>query len=100
MSHAVPRLGRLMSVVVALVAVLALAACGSTREDQGSSSSSSSSSSSGGASNAGGSLKKGLTIAFLPKQVNNPYFTISDKGGLDTLKQLGEKGKRVGPSDA
>src|SRR5205823_11417589 len=30
----------------------------------------------------------------------NPYFTISDKGGLDALKQLGENGKRVGPSDA
>jgi len=47
-----------------------------------------------------GEIKSGLKVAFLPKQVNNPYFTISDKGGLDALKELGESGKRVGPSDA
>src|SRR3954465_1329332 len=99
MSHTMSRLGRLTSVVLALVAVLVLAGGGPSKDDQ-SSSSSSSSSSSGTADNAGGSLKKGLTVAFLPKQVNNPYFSISDKGGLDTLKTLGEKGKRVGPSDA
>jgi rhamnose transport system substrate-binding protein len=99
MSEAMSRLARLMSIVVAAVAVLAFAACGSTKESE-SSSSSSSSSSSGQASNAGGELKKGLTIAFLPKQLNNPYFTVSDKGGLDALSSLGMKGKRVGPSDA
>ncbi len=27
--------------------------------------------------------KKGLTVAFLPKQVNNPYFTTSDNGGRE-----------------
>ena len=25
--------------------------------------------------------KKGLTVGFLPKQVNNPYFTTADQGG-------------------
>jgi rhamnose transport system substrate-binding protein len=100
MSHPVTRVPRLFAAAVALVAILALSACGSTKSSQSSSGSGASSGSSQNASNAGGSLKKGLTIAFLPKQVNNPYFTISDNGGLDALKSLGENGKRVGPSDA
>ncbi|MGW4298370.1 rhamnose ABC transporter substrate-binding protein [Streptomyces sp. NPDC004646] len=44
--------------------------------------------------------KKGLTVAFLPKQVNNPYFTVADKGGERALKQLGSSFKEVGPSSA
>ena len=89
---------RKSSVAVAALAVaVSVAACGSTKSN---SSTSSGSSASSGKANAGASIKKGLKIAFLPKQINNPYFTISDNGGLQALKQLGEQGKRVGPSDA
>ncbi|MFI6948088.1 rhamnose ABC transporter substrate-binding protein [Streptomyces sp. NPDC050422] len=42
--------------------------------------------------------KKGLTVAFLPKQVNNPYFTTSDNGGKKALGQLGSTYKEVGTS--
>ena len=49
---------------------------------------------------AGGEIKEGLKIAFLPKQINNPYFTISDKGGEDAVNALKGEFKRVGPSDA
>ena len=49
---------------------------------------------------AGGEIKAGLKIAFLPKQINNPYFTISDKGGEDAVKAFKGEFKRVGPSDA
>ncbi|GGZ98379.1 rhamnose ABC transporter substrate-binding protein [Streptomyces bluensis] len=45
-------------------------------------------------------LKKGLTVGFLPKQVNNPYFTVADKGGEAALKELGSTYKEVGPSSA
>ncbi|WP_371574072.1 rhamnose ABC transporter substrate-binding protein [Streptomyces sp. NBC_01314] len=45
-------------------------------------------------------LKKGLTVGFLPKQVNNPYFTSADKGGEAALKELGSSYKEVGPSSA
>jgi len=45
-------------------------------------------------------IKPGLTIAFLPKQVNNPYFTIADKGGIEACKEFGATGKEVGPSNA
>jgi rhamnose transport system substrate-binding protein len=99
MSHPVSRLGRLIAAALALVAVLALAACGSTKSDNASTSAPAATSTQK-ASNAGGEVKKGLKIAFLPKQLNNPYFAISDKGGLDAVKTLGGDGKRVGPSDA
>lgn len=45
-------------------------------------------------------IKKNLKIAFLPKQINNPYFTVADKGGIGAVSALGGKGKEVGPSDA
>ncbi|POX48816.1 rhamnose ABC transporter substrate-binding protein [Streptomyces sp. Ru71] len=44
--------------------------------------------------------KTGLTVGFLPKQVNNPYFTTADKGGRQALAELGSKYKEVGPSSA
>lgn len=44
--------------------------------------------------------KKGLTVGFLPKQVNNPYFTTADKGGQKALAELGSTYKEVGPSSA
>jgi rhamnose transport system substrate-binding protein len=83
----------------ALVPVLALAvaACGSTKSSTEKSSSSSGNSSTKSApKNASGKL----TIAFLPKQVNNPYFTVSDNGGKKAVTGLGDTFKRVGPSDA
>jgi rhamnose transport system substrate-binding protein len=92
------RLGRLGLAVCALMAVLALAACGSTKQDTTSSGSGAAAPS--GTADPNAAIKKGLKIAFLPKQVNNPYFTVSDKGGLDAVKALGGEGKRVGPSDA
>jgi rhamnose transport system substrate-binding protein len=79
------------------IAALAISACGSTKESTEKSSSSGSSESS--ASNSGGK-QSGLTIAFLPKQINNPYFTISDEGGKKAVESLDNKFKRVGPSDA
>ncbi|MEW2498464.1 rhamnose ABC transporter substrate-binding protein [Streptomyces nodosus] len=45
-------------------------------------------------------LKKGLTVGFLPKQVNNPYFTSADKGGRKALTELGSAYKEVGPNSA
>ena len=45
-------------------------------------------------------LKEGLKIAFLPKQINNPYFTIVDKGGKEAVEEFKGEAKEVGPSDA
>ncbi|MGW7378177.1 rhamnose ABC transporter substrate-binding protein [Streptomyces sp. NPDC054794] len=86
----------------ALVAVTSLAlaatACGGTTKndvkDDGAAASSA------GKANPDAALKKGLTVGFLPKQVNNPYFTSADKGGEQALTELGSKYKEVGPSSA
>ena len=48
----------------------------------------------------GAKLKEGLKIAFLPKEIDNPYMTVMDKGGTDAVTELKGTGKAVGPSDA
>src|SRR3954471_2719624 len=86
---------------VALVAALALgaAACGGTTKN-------SDSGDNGAAATRGkkadpnAPIKKNLKIAFLPKQVNNPYETIVDKAGIGAAAEYGGTAKEVGPSDA
>src|SRR3954465_15183161 len=82
---------------VAVTSALGVAACGSTKDSADNSSAPAATAT---AAAGGGSLKSGLKIAFLPKQINNPYFTISDKGGEDAVKAVKGDYKRVGPSDA
>ncbi|WP_336109511.1 rhamnose ABC transporter substrate-binding protein [Streptomyces sp. PTD9-10] len=77
---------------------LALTACGGTtkkdvKDDNASAASA-------GKADPNAATKKGLTVGFLPKQVNNPYFTTSDKGGEKALTELGSRYKEVGPSSA
>ena len=96
MSHKTRRLTAALAVTTALV--LGASACGGTTKSD--SNKDDAKSAAAGKADPNAKTKKSLTVAFLPKQVNNPYFTISDKGGLDALKELGESGKRVGPSDA
>jgi rhamnose transport system substrate-binding protein len=85
--------------LLAVASLLGASACGSTKEssDDGSSGSS-------GSENAtadpNAPIKEGLKIAFLPKQVNNPYFTVSDNGGKKAVEELKGEFKRVGPSEA
>ncbi|NKJ49015.1 rhamnose ABC transporter substrate-binding protein [Burkholderia sp. SG-MS1] len=45
-------------------------------------------------------IKSGLKIAFVPKQINNPYEVIADDGGMSAIKEFKGEGKVVGPSDA
>ncbi|MFJ8591829.1 rhamnose ABC transporter substrate-binding protein [Streptomyces sp. NPDC093598] len=77
---------------------LALTACGGTTKkdvaDEGASAATA------GKADPNAATKKGLTVGFLPKQVNNPYFTSADKGGEKALKELGSSYKEVGPSSA
>jgi rhamnose transport system substrate-binding protein len=90
---------RMFAVTATFCAVtLAVAACGGTSKDDSDTASSSASKSA--SANPDAPLKKGLKIAFLPKQVNNNYFVSSDKGGEDAVKEFGGTFKRVGPSDA
>ncbi|WP_141584539.1 rhamnose ABC transporter substrate-binding protein [Actinomadura sp. WMMA1423] len=90
---------RLAAAAMASALALSLAACGGTTKDSDSGS---------GEAKAGGKasadpnapLKKGLKLAFLPKQVNNPYETIVDNAGIAAAKEFGGEAKEVGPSDA
>jgi len=70
---------RLPAVIGVAVVATVLAACGS-----GSGSSSSSSAS-------GSAVKKSLTVYYIPKDTQNPYEVLADKGGEAALKELGGK---------
>ena len=90
-----PRLALAASVATSLL--VALAACGGTTK--------SSTESSGGpaaqkSANPNASIKAGLKIAFLPKAVNNPYFTVADNGGKKAVTAIGGTYKEVGTSSA
>ncbi|GHI03631.1 sugar ABC transporter substrate-binding protein [Streptomyces cellostaticus] len=77
---------------------LALTACGGTTKNDVKADDASAASA--GKADPNAATKKGLTVGFLPKQVNNPYFTTADKGGEKALGELGSKYKEVGPSSA
>jgi rhamnose transport system substrate-binding protein len=114
-----PTKARVVTSVLALSCTVAgLSACGS-RSDSSSGGASSASTKPGAASGgpnatgdtgtasvaasggaAPGSYKSGLKIAFLPKQVNNPYFTVADGGGKAAVAELKGTYKETGPSDA
>ncbi|MCG7209178.1 rhamnose ABC transporter substrate-binding protein [Streptomyces arenae] len=91
---------RRAAVALAAVSSLALAAtaCGGTTKNNSGSDDQAATSTAKADPNA--ALKKGLTVGFLPKQVNNPYFTSADNGGKKALTELGSTYKEVGPSSA
>jgi rhamnose transport system substrate-binding protein len=99
------RRGAGVALALALAATTA-AACSSSSSPSSSSSSSSSSAGgsssaasssasapAGGSSSAGGAsgIKKGLTVYFIPKDTQNPYEVLADKGGAAALTELGGK---------
>lgn len=63
-----------------------LAACGSTSNKDDSPSAPPS-----GSGGAPGAIKKGLNVYFIPKDTQNPYEVLADKGGEKALKELGGK---------
>ncbi|MFB7992360.1 rhamnose ABC transporter substrate-binding protein [Streptomyces sp. NPDC056002] len=87
------RLTAALAVTTALV--LGATACGGTTKDDANKEASSAAA---GKADASAQTKKGLNIAFLPKQVNNPYFTTSDNGGKKAVEELGSTYKEVGTS--
>jgi rhamnose transport system substrate-binding protein len=93
------RARRAVAFSAALVAVtLAAAACGGTTKDSNDDAAAGPASSA--SANPDAPIKDGLKIAFLPKQVNNPYFTVADKGGEKAVTEFKGTYKEVGPSDA
>ncbi|MEV5608849.1 rhamnose ABC transporter substrate-binding protein [Streptomyces sp. NPDC052225] len=88
------RLSAALAVTTALV--LGATACGGTTKDDANKEAAKSHAA--GKADPNAATKKGLTVAFLPKQVNNPYFTTSDTGGKKALEALGSTYKEVGTS--
>jgi rhamnose transport system substrate-binding protein len=82
---------RLRVVAMAALAALALATSACAED----------SSTNGAAPGAtSGGIKSGLKVAFLPKQVNNPYFTTSDNGGKAAVEEFKGVYSETGPSEA
>jgi rhamnose transport system substrate-binding protein len=56
--------------------------------------------SSGGSSGGSGSSGGKISVTFLPKNLGNPYFDTSDKGGKTAVEKFGGTYKQVGPDQA
>lgn len=78
-----PRTLRLVTAASAAAALVILAGCSSQSAGGGGNSAK--------ATNSGGTAKKGLTVYFIPKDTQNPYEVLADKGGQKALKELGGK---------
>jgi rhamnose transport system substrate-binding protein len=70
---------------LAVSAALVLSACGGGSDDDKSD---------------GGGSGKSISVTFLPKNLGNPYFDTSDKGGKTAVTEFGGKFSEVGPQDA
>jgi rhamnose transport system substrate-binding protein len=79
---------RFLAVTATAALALATAACAEDTPDGS------------GTGGTPGAMKSGLKIAFLPKQVNNPYFTTSDNGGKAAAEEFGGKYSETGPSES
>src|SRR5215210_7378389 len=89
--------GGLTGVAVAAM-VLTTAACGGTT--RGEEDTSGSGSENTASANPDAEIPEGLKIAFLPKQLNNPYFAVADGGGEKAVGELKGEYSEVGPSEA
>ncbi|HEY0535416.1 MAG TPA: rhamnose ABC transporter substrate-binding protein, partial [Actinoplanes sp.] len=87
----------LLAAAAASVLVLGSAACGGTTKNN-----SSDTGSAGGQAAASADpnakLKTGLKIAYLPKQLNNPYSEVETGGGKVAVGELKGEYKLVGPN--
>ena len=101
---------------IAAAAMLALAACSSSSSGGGTSASAGTSSatttsssaapstpatsSAGTGSAAAGTIKSGLKIAIIPKQVNNPYFDAAFVGAKKACTEIAATCTQIGPTQA
>jgi len=91
---AITRLGRPTALALAaLAAASVIAACSSSSSSSSAGGSTSSSAGTGAtsASSSGGAIKKNLVVYFIPKDTQNPYEVLADKGGEQALTELGGK---------
>ncbi|CAL9284342.1 rhamnose ABC transporter substrate-binding protein [Streptomyces sp. SudanB182_2057] len=97
MPHPSPRRARVLLAAGTGLA-LALTACGGTTKDDVKADYAAPAPA--GPADPDAATKKDLTVGFLPKQVNNPYFSTAGKGGERALAELGSHYKEAGPGSA
>ena len=86
---------------VLAVAALALSACGGgTTKSSTESQNTAAPATTAGKADPNAPLKEGLKIAYLPKQLNNPYTDVEVGGGKEAVGELKGEYKLVGPNDA
>ncbi|MER6949314.1 rhamnose ABC transporter substrate-binding protein [Nonomuraea sp. NPDC000554] len=97
----IPLRSTVASTGAAALLALSLAACGGTTKSSVTSAPAPAPSSSQAAkADPDAPMKQGIKLAFLPKQINNPYETIVDNAGIEAAKEYQGEAKEVGPSDA
>jgi rhamnose transport system substrate-binding protein len=89
---------RILAATASSLLVLGIAACGGTTKDNSSATGAGTQTSA--AANPNAKLKEGLKIAYLPKQLNNPYSDVETGGGKVAVDELKGTYKLVGPNDA
>jgi rhamnose transport system substrate-binding protein len=96
------RVVRALITALALVAALAFAACGETKDDESSSGNQSAAESTpaGGEADPNAPIKEGLKTVSIPKQLGNPYEEFEHSGIDEALKELGGSNRISGPTDA
>jgi rhamnose transport system substrate-binding protein len=99
------RLRAVLLAGLALIVVVAVSACGSTKNDSdtgstGSSTGTAAAAPSGEAANPDAPYKEGLKVVVMPKQLGNPYEELEDSGTQEALKELKGEATIVGPTDA
>lgn len=77
------------AIAVAIAAAIALTGCADTGSGGGAASGS-----------ASGASSQNLAITFLPKNLGNPYFDTSSKGGKAAVAEIGGTFAEVGPAEA
>jgi rhamnose transport system substrate-binding protein len=89
--------GGLTGVAVAAL-VLTTAACGGTT--RGEEETSGAASENTAEADPDAEIPEGLQVAFLPKQLNNPYFDVADGGGEAAVEEFSGEYTEVGPTEA
>jgi len=89
---------RLLAVGTSSLLLLGMAACSGTTKENSSDTGTGAQAAASADPNA--KLKEGLKIAYLPKQLNNPYSDVETSGGKVAVGELKGEYKLVGPNDA
>jgi len=90
---------RALLIALALVAALAVVACGETKDDEGGSGAAATPTADG-AADPTAEIPEGLKTVSIPKQLGNPYEEFEHSGIDEALSELGGSNRISGPTDA